>query len=170
MMMLMTDDADIVAQIPEANAAHGVDVRHVPPGRPLASTSAVAADERLAATDCEKYAYKPQCQRNGFNYRRDPTTGALVGSEEMYQFLLTWHLVAHCDLMVGMGLRSYFSDLLFTMMCAIYGSCPARVDIHRPNVLEDDGNWHYADRRTDPRLAAAAWRALRLPEGLFTNS
>ena len=73
-------------------------------------------------------------------------------------------------LMVGMGLRSYFSDLLFTMMCAIYGSCPARVDIHRPNVLEDDGNWHYADRRTDPRLAAAAWRALRLSEGLFTNS
>ena len=94
-------------------------------------------------------------------------TGEPVGSEELYQFLLAWHLVAHCKLAVGMGARSYFSTMIYAMMCAIAGKCPASVDIHEPEAPDDDGLWHYVDKRTDRKPPVDKWLTQVLPETFY---
>ena len=166
-MMLMTDDADVEARAAAVGAAHGVELLTVAPGRPLVSTTAVVANEELAKVDCERQYHKPICKTGGFNYRWDPVTGEPVGSEELYQFLLAWHLVAHCKLAVGMGARSYFSTMIYAMMCAIAGKCPASVDIHEPEAPDDDGLWHYVDKRTDRKPPVEKWLTQVLPETFY---
>lgn len=144
-LLLLTDDADVAGAAAGVAAEKSAEIFSVAPGRPLVSTSAVAADARLSATNCERKVASPRCATGGFNYRRDPLTGAYVGSEELYQFLLAFHLLAHCKLVVGMGKLSYFSEFIYNSACAINGACPAKVDIHSPDALADDGKCHYSD-------------------------
>lgn len=48
-------------------------------------------------------------------------------------------------------------------MCANGGACPARVDIHDPDAVADDGSCHYLDARGEPLPDAATWQAAELP-------
>ena len=148
-MMVMTDDADIIGDIPRVAARQGVTLYTVPSARPLASTTNVTSS-KAATINCERSYRHPLCKhRPGFNYRVDPTTGRPVGPGELLQFLATWALMSHCPVLVGMH-DSYFSHLIFHTMCAYRGACPAFINIAGKRTCDDDRACHVFDR--DARL------------------
>lgn len=176
-MLVLSDDLDIIDALPDVAAAAGVRLFTVAPGRPLVSTSRVA-NSSLGDIDCERGGnvhsrhhkrITDQCRTGGFNYRLHPDTGQEIGSEEMYQFLTAWYLLARCSVLVGMGQRSYFSELIFSMMCAMDGTCPKKIDIHFPDAVADDGDCHVLDRASEPEPPLAEWRALELPDAAYVN-
>lgn len=128
---------------------------------------ASVVNSSLAVIDCEKLYRDPRCRFDGFNYRLDPRTGKPVGSAELYQFLLTWALMAHCPLAVGMGQFSFFSGLMFQMMCAMNGECPQRLNIQTPDNVADLGTCHYLDKRDDCVHPIQRQVTHTLPESMF---
>ena len=127
-MLVMTDDQDIIDELPRVAATTGISLYHVPSARPLASSSEVSSSE-IGSINCERSHRDERCIRGpNFNYRRDQRTGQFVGPAELLQFLTTWALASRCRVLVGMR-RSYFSHVMFDAMCALGGACPAFVAI-----------------------------------------
>lgn len=143
-VLLTTDDRDILDAAPAAAARYGVPVVSVPAGRPLQSTARInrlglgavkhqggcaravkmarrAAAARAADGAAPRYRAPPTC---ALDYLRDPTTGEDVGGEELLQWLVAWNLMGSCDRFVGKPAESLFARFIFASMCVDRGACP----------------------------------------------